>query len=181
MFKLKKHALQLALISISLSFSVHAQEVTDTTLANAANSAEEWLTYGRDYYESRFSPLNQIDTSNVSELGVAWTFDTDSFRGLEATPLIHDGIMYATRPWSSVFAVDARTGEKLWDYDPQVDKSIGWKACCDVVNRGVALFEDKIYVGTIDGRLIALDAKTGAVIWDILTVDPERPYTITGA
>lgn len=152
-----------------------------STLANAANSGEEWLTYGRDFYESRFSPLTQIDASNVSQLGMAWTFDTDSFRGLEATPLIHNGIIYATRPWSSVFALDARTGEQLWDYDPQVDRSIGWKACCDVVNRGVALYEDKVFVGTIDGRLIALDAITGAVVWDVLTVDPERPYTITGA
>jgi PQQ-dependent dehydrogenase (methanol/ethanol family) len=179
--KLKKQALLFAVLNMSFPLFGTAQEVTDATLANAANSAEEWLTYGRDYHESRFSPLNQIDTNNVAQLGVAWTFDTDSFRGLEATPLIHDGILYATRPWSSVFAIDARTGEKLWDYDPQVDKSIGWKACCDVVNRGVALYEDKIYVGTIDGRLIALDAKTGAVIWDILTIDPERPYTITGA
>src|SRR6188474_1598366 len=116
MLTLKKQALLLAVLSISYVFGASAQEVTDTTLANAANSGEEWLTYGRDYYESRFSPLNQIDTSNVSQLGVAWTFDTDSFRGLEATPLIHDGIVYATRPWSSVFAMDARTGAKLWDY-----------------------------------------------------------------
>ncbi|MES2626882.1 MAG: PQQ-dependent dehydrogenase, methanol/ethanol family [Pseudomonadota bacterium] len=181
MLALKKQALLLAVLSISYPFGASSQEVTDATLANAASFGEEWLTYGRDYYESRFSPLNEIDTDNVSELGVAWTFDTDSFRGLEATPLIHDGIIYATRPWSSVFAIDARTGEKLWDYDPQVDRSIGWKACCDVVNRGVALYDDKVYVGTIDGRLIALDAKTGTVVWDILTVDPDRPYTITGA
>src|SRR5215204_5005285 len=119
MLKKQKFALLFSLLSVSISFITHAQEVTDTTLANAASSGEEWLTYGRDYYESRFSPLNQIDTSNVSQLGVAWTFDTDSVRGLEATPLIHDGILYATRPWSSVFAMDARTGAKLWDYDPQ--------------------------------------------------------------
>jgi quinohemoprotein ethanol dehydrogenase len=153
----------------------------NAALANAANENGEWLTYGRDYAETRFSPLTQITADNVTELGVAWTFDTDSFRGLEATPLVHNGIMYATRPWSSVFAVDARTGQKLWDFDPQVDKSIGWKACCDVVNRGVALYNDKVYVGTIDGRLIALDAKTGAQIWSVVTVDQTRPYTITGA
>lgn len=153
----------------------------DAALATAANEATEWLSYGRDYQETRYSPLNQITAQNVADLGVAWTFDTDSFRGLEATPLIHNGILYATRPWSSVFALDARTGEKLWDYDPQVDKSMGWKACCDVVNRGVALYKDKVYVGTIDGRLIALDAKTGALVWEVVTVDQTRPYTITGA
>lgn len=150
-------------------------------LSTAQNDGKEWLTYGRDYYESRFSPLTQITADNVKDLGVAWTFDTDSFRGLEATPLVHDGIIYATRPWSSVFALDARTGKKLWDFDPQVDKSMGWKACCDVVNRGVALYEGKIFVGAIDGRLIALDAKTGAQLWQVQTVDPTKSYTITGA
>lgn len=150
-------------------------------LAGAANNASEWLSYGRDYAETRFSPLNQITAENVTQLGLAWSFDTGEVRGHEATPLVHDGIIYATRPWSSVFALDARTGEQLWNFDPQVDRSIGWKACCDVVNRGVALYEGKIYVGALDGRLIALDAKTGAVQWEVLTVDPERPYTITGA
>ena len=153
----------------------------DSQLAAAANSGEEWLSYGRDYAETRFSPLTQVNASNVSELGLAWSFDTGEVRGHEGTPLVHDGIIYATRPWSSVFALDARTGEQLWNFDPQVDKSIGWKACCDVVNRGVALYAGKVFVGTIDGRLIALDAKTGAVLWEVLTVDPERPYTITGA
>ncbi|MDT8397616.1 MAG: PQQ-dependent dehydrogenase, methanol/ethanol family [Pseudomonadales bacterium] len=171
--------LALALLTGSVTFTAQAQDAQD--LVNAANSAEEWLSYGRDYAETRFSPLQQITAANITQLGVAWTFDTDSFRGLEATPLMHDGILYATRPWSSVFAVDARSGRQLWNYDPQVDKSIGWKACCDVVNRGVALYEGKVYVGTIDGRLIALDAKTGKEVWSVLTVDPNRPYTITGA
>lgn len=144
-------------------------------------AGQEWLSYGHDYSEARFSTLDQINSSNVNELGLAWTFDTNSFRGLEATPLIHEGILYATRPWSSVFALDARTGELLWNYDPQVDKSLGWKACCDVVNRGVALYESKVYVGAIDGRLIALDAKTGVELWSVQTTDLARPYTITGA
>ena len=141
----------------------------------------EWLSYGHDYSEARYSTLTQINDGNVSELGLAWSFDTGSFRGLEATPLIHEGILYATRPWSSVFALDARTGALLWDYDPQVDRSMGWKACCDVVNRGVALYEGRVYVGAIDGRLIALDAKSGEELWSVQTTDLERPYTITGA
>jgi len=150
-------------------------------LANAANQGAEWLSYGRDYAETRFSPLNQINSNNVTRLGLAWSFDTGEVRGHESTPLIHNGMLFGTRPWSSVFALNARTGELLWDFDPQVDKSIGWKACCDVVNRGVALYEGKIYVGALDGRLIALDANTGKVLWETLTVDPARPYTITGA
>jgi quinohemoprotein ethanol dehydrogenase len=168
------------LLVLACAFCTSAQAQTNTELANASTSSD-WLTYGHDYAETRFSTLTQINVDNVDELGLAWTFDTDSFRGLEATPLVKDGVLYATRPWSSVFAIDARTGTKLWDYDPQVDKSIGWKACCDVVNRGVALYEDKVYVGAIDGRLIALDAKTGAEVWSVQTTDPERPYTITGA
>ncbi len=171
-------ALGFLLASALPCFPLYAQD--SAALANAAQNSD-WLTYGHDYAETRFSTLDQVDDSNVAELGVAWTFDTDSFRGLEATPLVHDGVIYATRPWSSVFALDARTGEKLWDYDPQVDKSIGWKACCDVVNRGVAIYEGKIYVGAIDGRLIALDAKTGKELWSVVTVDQSRPYTITGA
>ncbi|MGV3592512.1 MAG: PQQ-dependent dehydrogenase, methanol/ethanol family [Gammaproteobacteria bacterium] len=153
----------------------------DAALANAQNDASEWLTYGRDYAEQRFSPLNQINTNNVTELGVAWTYDTGEVRGHEASPLVNDGVMYFTLPWSIVVAVDARTGAEKWRFDPRVDKSIGWKACCDVVNRGVALYDGKVYVGTIDGRLIALDANTGNTVWDIVTVDQSRPYTITGA
>lgn len=150
-------------------------------IANAGNDATEWLTYGRDYAETRFSPLAQINSNNVTDLGLAWTYDTGEVRGHEATPLVHKGVMYFSLPWSGVVAVDARTGAEKWRFDPRVDKSIGFKACCDVVNRGVALYEGKIFVGTIDGRLIALDADTGATIWDIVTVDQGRPYTITGA
>ena len=165
-----------------LGFTAIAQaQVTDAALANAATDDAQWLSYGRDQGETRYSPLNQVNDSNVDTLGVAWTFDTGSFRGLEATPLVANGILYGTRPWSSVFAVDARTGALIWNYDPQVDRSTGWKACCDVVNRGVALYGDKVFVGTIDGRLIALNANTGAVEWEVLTVDRARPYTITGA
>jgi len=166
--------------SASVSDRVPAN-VTDDALINASNDAGEWLSYGRDYGETRYSPLNQITFSNVSELGVAWTYNTGTFRGLEATPLVHNGIMYASGPWSVVFAVDARTGEELWRYDPQVDRSTGWKACCDVVNRGVAIYGNKIFVGIIDGRLEALDAATGEVVWSEVTVDQSKPYTITGA
>ncbi|MDR0781992.1 MAG: PQQ-dependent dehydrogenase, methanol/ethanol family [Pseudomonadales bacterium] len=151
------------------------------TATVAALPDTEWTTYGLDAAETRYSPLAQITASNVGDLGLAWSFDTGEVRGHEATPLIVDGVMYATRPWSSVFALDARSGKLLWNYDPQVDKSMGWKACCDVVNRGVAYYDNKVFVGALDGRLIALDAKTGQVVWETLTVDQGEPYTITGA
>jgi quinohemoprotein ethanol dehydrogenase len=161
-----------------------ASDVVDDAVLIAAGTADigaNWLTHGRDYAETRFSPLSEVNDSNVGDLGVAWILDTGSVRGLEATPIIADGVLYATRPWSSVFAVDARTGDLLWDYDPEVDRAMGWKACCDVVNRGVALYDGKVFAGLIDGRLIALDAGTGELIWQVQTTDPREANTITGA
>jgi quinohemoprotein ethanol dehydrogenase len=141
----------------------------------------EWLSYGRTYDEQRFSPLDQVNRQTIGKLGVAWwtSFDTD--RGQEATPLEADGVLYTTTAWSKVFAFDARTGKALWAYDPKVPGEKGFNACCDVVNRGVALWKGRVYVGTIDGRLIALDAKTGKPAWSVQTTDPKLPYTITGA
>ena len=146
-----------------------------------AAPAEEWLSYGRDYAETRFSALEQIDDENVSRLGLAWTYETGSVRGHEATPLVHDGVLYATTSWSNVFALDARSGEELWRWDSNADRARGSRACCDVVNRGVALYEGKVFVGVIDGRLVALDAKTGKPVWDVQTTPVDEPYTITGA
>jgi quinohemoprotein ethanol dehydrogenase len=159
----------------------NGHRVDDAALIAAADSGEEWLTYGRDYAETRFSPLDQIAADNVGRLGLAWYYDTSSLRGLEATPLIADGVLYATTPWSNVFALDARTGEELWRWDAQADRVRGGRACCDVVNRGVALYEGKVFVGVIDGRLVALDAATGEAHWDVQTTPVGEPYTITGA
>jgi len=158
-----------------------AQNVTNQALENAAQSSDDWLTYGRDYAETRYSRLDQVNEGNVKDLGVAWTFDPGTYRGLEATPLVADGVMYGSLPWSMVFAVDARTGKGIWMFDPEVDKGKGGEVCCDVVNRGVALFGNKVFVGTIDGRVIALNAKTGAVVWEVQSTDPKLPYSITGA
>jgi quinohemoprotein ethanol dehydrogenase len=156
-------------------------QVDDGALAAAAASGDEWLTYGRDYAETRFSPLDQIDASNVDRLGLAWYYDTGSLRGLEATPLISDGVLYATTSWSNVLALDAASGELIWRWDSEADRVRGARACCDVVNRGVALYEGKVFVGVIDGRLVALDATTGEPIWDVQTTPVDEPYTITGA
>ena len=148
----------------------------------AANSDDaNWLTHGRTYDEQRFSPLDEIDRDNVGELGLAWYFDVPTGRGMEATPLVVDGRMYVTGSWSIVYALDAATGEELWRYDPRVPKSWGQYACCDVVNRGVAAWGDSVFVGTLDGYLVALHAATGEERWRTDTINRQTPYTITGA
>ncbi len=153
--------------------------VDDATLANPP--PEDWLSNGRDDREQRFSPLSAINAANVKRLGVAWEFRTWSVRALEATPIVSNGIMFITAPWSKVFALDAKTGQQIWNYDPQVPGSWGRYACCDVANRGVALWKGAVFVGTLDGRLIKLDAATGRLLWDVNTIDRSKPYTITGA
>lgn len=140
-----------------------------------------WLTPGLTYAEDRFSRLKGIDTENIGQLGLAWSYDLPVDRGQEATPLMIDGVLYFSTAWSMVVALDAKTGAHLWTYDPEVPKETGFKACCDVVNRGVAAWGDKIFVGTLDGRLIAIDRKSGKPVWSVVTVDQSKPYTITGA
>ena len=150
-------------------------------IANTARTAD-WPSYGLDYAETRYSKLNQVNTNTVKNLGLVWSYNLESTRGVEATPVVVDGIMYVTASWSVVHAVDVRTGQRIWTYDPKIDRALGSKGCCDVVNRGVALHKGKVYVGAFDGRLIALDAATGKVVWEVDTVlDHSRPYTITGA
>ena len=161
-------------------------KITDTQIVHADDQPGNWLTYGRTYSEQRFSPLKQINDHtandhNAARLGLAWYLDLDTNRGQEATPLVVDGVMYFTSAWSKVFAVNAATGHRLWSYDPKVPKQWGANACCDVVNRGVAIWHGKVYVGTLDGRLIALDAASGKPVWEQLTIDPKWRYTITGA
>ena len=141
----------------------------------------QWFTVGRSYDEQRYSPLARINTGNVAQLGLAWYADFDTNRGQEASPIVIDGVLYVTSAWSKVYAFNAKTGKLLWKYDPQVPGQIGIKGCCDVVNRGLAAWKGRIYVGTYDGRLIALDAKTGKVVWSVQTMDPSKAYTITGA
>jgi alcohol dehydrogenase (cytochrome c)/quinohemoprotein ethanol dehydrogenase len=141
----------------------------------------QWLSHGRTYGEQRFSPLEQINRQTVGALGLDWFADLDTRRGQEATPLVADGVLYVSTAWSKVKAYDAATGRALWAYDPQVPGEWAVNACCDVVNRGVALWEGKVFVGSLDGRLIALDAATGQELWDVNTIDRTKPYTITGA
>jgi alcohol dehydrogenase (cytochrome c)/quinohemoprotein ethanol dehydrogenase len=155
--------------------------VDEARLRAAESEPENWLSHGRTYREQRFSPLTQIDRATVDELKLAWYVDLDTNRGQEATPIVVDGVLYVSTAWSKVKAYDAATGATLWEYDPEVDGAWAVNACCDVVNRGVAVWEGKVFVGTIDGRLVAIDAATGRELWDVNTIDRSMPYTITGA
>ena len=157
------------------------EAIDDARLVAAASEPQSWLTYGGSYSEQRFSTLEKINTTNVAQLGLAFSYDTNTTRGLEATPIVVGGVIYTTGSWSIVYAVDAKTGKEIWRYDPKVPGETGPKACCDVVNRGVAAYKGKIIVGTLDGRLVALDARTGIPIWEKVTVDQTKPYTITMA
>jgi quinohemoprotein ethanol dehydrogenase len=141
-----------------------------------------WMGPGRTYGEQHFSPLLKIDAGNVKQLGLAWAYDLDTpHRGQESTPLVIDGVMYVTSAWSKVFALNAKTGAPLWSYDPKVPGQVGVNACCDAVNRGVAAWKGRVYAGTLDGRLIALDAASGKLDWEVMTVRAGGRYTITGA
>jgi len=156
-------------------------DVNGERIAHADDEPGNWLAHGRTYDEQRYSPLDQINDANVSDLGLAWAFATSSGRGHEASPIVVDGTMFLSLPWSKVLALDAKTGQQRWTYDPQVDPAHGRVACCDVVNRGVAVWKGKVYVGTIDGRLVALEAEDGDLLWEKQTTDTDQPYTITGA
>nr|MCS5638122.1 PQQ-dependent dehydrogenase, methanol/ethanol family [Myxococcota bacterium] len=157
-------------------------QIDDARIENAESEPGNWLAHGRTYEEQRFSPLTQINKATVSKLGLAWAKDMGTNRAQESTPIIVDGIMFLTSSWSRVFAIDAVSGKTLWAFDPQVPGAYARKACCDVVNRGVAVYKGRVYVASLDGRLIALDAASGKKIWEVDTIiDRARPYTITGA
>jgi quinohemoprotein ethanol dehydrogenase len=153
-------------------------------LSRDASEPEQWFTSGRDGAGTYYSPLKHISADNVARLGYAWQFVLDTSRGLEATPIVIDGVMYAVGNWGRVYALDARSGRELWRRVPPVDGQWARHACCDVVNRGLAVWQGRVYVGTIDGWLEALDAATGAVVWRVDTLlgrDRRLPYTVSGA
>ena len=165
--------------------AAHIKTVTtaidDARLAAADENQGDWLSYGRNYSEDRYSKLDQITKDNLDELGIAWTLDLGTKRGIQSTPIVVDGVMFFTGPWSVVYAVDARKGEIIWSYDPEIDRTKAMDMCCGVVNRGVALYKGSVFVGTMDGRLVSIDAATGEPNWSVSTFDPESNYSITGA
>ncbi len=178
-----------AAMAIALSLSTTAcNYVGDGDDKDAVNAARilkadtsEWLSYGRTYDEQRFVPLDAINQENVAQLGLDWFADLDTARGQEATPIVIDGVLYITTAWSKVKAYDGLTGKLLWEYDPKVPGETAVKGCCDVVNRGLAAWGGNLFLGTLDGRLVALDRKTGKEVWSKVTVNQDEPYTITGA
>ena len=159
-----------------------AARVDEARLARADEEPQNWYATNRGSGEDHYSPLDQINQDNVGSLGFAWQYDTHTTRGLEASPLVIDGVLYTSGNWGKVYALDAKTGKELWTYDPRVPGEWGRRPCCDIVNRGVAAWKGRIYVGSLDGFLIALDAGTGREIWRADTlVDRTRYQTITGA
>ncbi len=142
----------------------------------------DWLTLGRDYQQSYFSPLKSINRDTVSELGFAWQYELENISGLQATPIVVDGLMFTSGPWGAAYALDAKTGKELWRFKPPIDVTQLGKVCCGQVNRGVAVWQSRVYVASIDGYLYALDAATGKQLWKVDTItERQRGYTITGA
>ncbi|MEL6203996.1 MAG: PQQ-dependent dehydrogenase, methanol/ethanol family [Pseudomonadota bacterium] len=183
-----------AIAAILLPVCAHAQSVTSEDIREAVGAVDtdaiiandthdrNWLNYGLNYAETRYSQLDGITSANVADLGLAWSHGLESRRGVEATAIVVDGVMFVTASWSVVHALDAVTGEELWVYDPEVPREFAHKGCCDVVNRGVSVYQGKVYVGAFDGYLHAIDAATGERIWKVDTIENrEMSYTITGA
>jgi quinohemoprotein ethanol dehydrogenase len=169
-------------IAAQTSLPAKAADINAERLAAAL--PDEWLTPGRDAGGTYYSPLKDIDAGNVGKLGFAWDYRLGTNRGQESTPLVIDGVMYATSNFGRVYALDAATGRELWKYDPHIDGQWARYACCDAVNRGLVAFDGRLYVGALDGWLHALDARTGELVWKVDTLigrEEHKPYTLTGA
>ncbi|SFG44514.1 quinohemoprotein ethanol dehydrogenase [Novosphingobium sp. CF614] len=144
-----------------------------------AEAGDNWTNPGGDAGKTRFSTLTRIDASNVDRLGLAWQAELGTARGMEATPVVIDGVMYTSGTAGRAYAFDAATGKELWRFEPEVDMQFNRTACCDMVNRGVAVAPDgkgggKVFVATLDGWLYALDARTGAVVWKADFIEDRR-------
>ena len=180
-------SLMVLLISLTLCGCNQDQDaipgwVDNERLQSLDEEPGSWLTVGRDFGETHYSPLRQINDHNASQLGFAWQYFTGTRRGLEATPIFVDGVLYVTGNWGVVYAIDGKTGEELWTFDPKVPGRWARNACCDVVSRGLAVWQGKVYAASLDGWLFALNAADGTVLWQTDTfTDRSVPYTITGA
>src|SRR5271155_124119 len=168
----------LGLIATGFAIETHAQ-VTCERLVNASSEPQNWLTYSGDYAGDRFSPLDRVNTANVHSLTAKWVYQTAATGKFETTPLVVDGILYATGQDDRAFALDARTGRPIWLYQHQLPFDI--RPCCGRVNRGLAILGDKVFLGTLDAHVIALDTKTGSVIWDVVAAEYQKGYSFTVA
>ena len=157
-------------------------QISDQRIINAESEPGNWLSHGRDFGEQRFSPLTQINAETVSQLGLEFEVDLKSNGAMEATPIMVDGTLFFSAPYSITYAVNATTGEEIWRYDPEVPREFLRRACCGPISRGVAVYDGHVYIATLDGRLVAVRADSGAKVWEINTIiDPDRNYSITGA
>src|SRR5687767_11946596 len=165
-----------------VSMAFQTRVVDDNALRNAGKGTE-WLSLGMGWDEKRYSTLTEINPTNIGKLGLAWSYDVGPGGGpQEATPLFANGVLYGITNWSITFAVDARTGKEIWRYDPQVPPG-SVRLCCGVISRGIALYEGKVIVPVVDGRLVALDAASGKVLWSVVTIPKENSqnYSLTMA
>src|SRR5690606_12745852 len=184
--RLTRSALGVAALALCMS-GVAAQDTATVVDGQALRNADapahvgDWLSYSRTWDEQRFSPLDQINDENVQALGLAWYADLETFRGVQASPLVIDGVLYNESIYNVVTAYDGKTGRVLWTYDPKVGPEWARLACCGPSSRGIAAWNGKLYIGALDGRLIAIDAKTGREIWTVQTFPPGHEYSITGA
>jgi quinohemoprotein ethanol dehydrogenase len=177
----------LGLAAVWIASGQQPRRIDDAALREAGRTGEEWISYNVNWTEQRYSPLSQINTSNVSRLGLGWYTDVPAAPGnpqnrQEATPLVYNRVVYSITPWSVIYAVDARTGKEMWRSDPEVNQQV-WQSriCCEMVNRGIALYQDKVIAPVVDGRLRALDLTTGKIAWETRVSPANIPYTITMA
>jgi len=175
----KLHSLAVAIcFSGSIFMAINAcGQVTFERLLNSSKEPKNWLTYSGDYGGHRFSALSEVNTSNARSLVVKWVYQTGATGKFETTPLVVDGILYATGQDDRAFALDARTGRPLWMYQRQLPPDI--RPCCGRVNRGLAILGDKVFLGSLDAHVISLDAKTGNLVWDVSAVDYTKGYSFT--
>lgn len=164
-----------------VALTAHASEVTWDDILNDHSTTETVLMYGMGVKAQRYSPLDQINADNVEMLTPAWShsFGDEMQRGQESQALIHEGVIYVTGSYSRIFAIDARTGQRLWSYNHRLPSDI--RPCCDVVNRGAAIYGDKVFFGTLDAGIVALNKDTGEVVWRERFGDHRAGYTMTGA
>ena len=157
-------------------------DITKHRLQNISDEPGVWLTGGRDYQQSYHSPLKTINPQNIQQLGFAWQYEVNTTHGFQATPIVVDGLMFSSGPKGAVYALDAKTGGERWYFEPNIDDKAMRKVCCGPVNRGLAVWQGRVYVASLDGYLYALKADTGVVDWKVDTItDRDRGYTVTGA
>ena len=185
--RIAQYAQYIAASTLLCTSAYSAAVKTDAVVANITNTDQEWLSIGKDYREQRFSPLQQINEQTIGDLKLEWEADFPTSRGMESTPLVHNGKLYVTLPWGFLYAFDAKTGKQLWEFDSTSNRANLINMCCGPVNRGPGLWvgEDgitRIYLGTIDGRLVAINTATGEKLWEVqVTPDgKDSQYSITG-